>query len=42
MPEDKLKDKIIELLPKTSLFGGVEKIDLDSFIEGLAERSYSA
>ena len=42
MSEDKLKNKIIELLPKTSLFGGVEKVDLDSFIEGLAERSYSA
>ena len=42
MPEDKLKDKIIELLPKTSLFGGVEKVDLDFFIESLSERSYSA
>ena len=42
MSEDKLKDKIIELLPKTSLFGGVEKVDLDSFIETLSERSYRA
>ncbi|MCS5421974.1 MULTISPECIES: cyclic nucleotide-binding domain-containing protein [Psychrilyobacter] len=42
MSEDKLKKKIIELLPKTSLFGGVEKVDLDSFIETLSERSYIA
>jgi len=42
MPEDKLKDKIIELLPKTSLFGGVDKDDIHSFIESLSEKSYSA
>jgi len=42
MPEDELKDKIIELLPKTSFFGGVDREDIDLFIEGLAERSYSA
>jgi CRP/FNR family transcriptional regulator, cyclic AMP receptor protein len=42
VPDDKLKNKIIEILPKTSLFGGVKKANLDSFIDTLSERSYSA
>ena len=41
MCEDKLKDKFIELLPKISLFGGIDREDVDSFIESLLERSYS-
>jgi len=40
MPEDKLKNKIVELLPKTSLFGGVDRDDIDLFIETLAEKNY--
>ena len=42
MSEDKLKNKIIELLPKTSLFGGIDRDDIDSFIETFSERSYSS
>ena len=40
MSEDNLKDKIIELLPKTSLFGGVSREDVELFIESLGEKSY--
>ena len=42
MSEKELRNKIIELLPKTSLFGGVPREDVDFFIESLVERSYSA
>ncbi len=42
MSEDKLKNKIIELLPKTSLFGGIDRDDIESFIETFSERSYSS
>ena len=37
-----LEDKIIELLPKTSLFGGVDLKDIHFFVESLVEKRYKA
>ena len=42
MSEKELRNKIIELLPKMSLLGGVPREDIDIFIENFVERSYSA
>ncbi len=42
MDEMRLRDKITELLPKTSLFGGVDSEEIDAFAKTLTERSYSA
>ncbi len=42
MAENKLRNKIIELLPKTSLLGGVDTEEADFFIGRLVEKSYSA
>jgi CRP-like cAMP-binding protein len=40
MCEKELEDKIIKLLPKTSLFGGVNLEDIRFFIDDLVERKY--
>ncbi len=37
-----LRDKITELLPKTSLFGGVDSKEIDAFAKTLTEKRYSA
>ena len=42
MSEKELRNKVIELLSKTSFFGGIDREDIDFFIENLVERSYSA
>lgn len=42
MDEKGLRDKITELLPKTSLFGGVDSEEIDTFAKNLTEKSYSA
>jgi CRP-like cAMP-binding protein len=42
MCEKKLEDKIMELLPKTSLFGGVNLEEIHFFIENLVEKRYKA
>jgi len=42
MDEKGLRDKITELLPKTSLFGGVDSEEIDAFAKNLTEKSYSA
>lgn len=42
MSKSELRNKIIELLPKTSLFGGVDIEEIDFLIDKLIERSYSA
>ena len=42
MDEMGLRDKITELLPKTSLFGGVDTEEIDTFARTLTERSYGA
>lgn len=42
MSERELRDKVIELLPKTSLFGGVAIEEIDFLIDKLVERSYNA
>lgn len=42
MSEKEMRYRIIELLPKTSLFGGLAREDIDFFIESLVEKNYSA
>jgi len=42
LSKNELRNKIIELLPKTSLFGGVDIEEIDFLIDKLIERSYSA
>ncbi|WP_037029314.1 cyclic nucleotide-binding domain-containing protein [Psychrilyobacter atlanticus] len=42
MSKKELRNKVIELLSKTSFFGGIAREDIDFFIEKLIERSYSA
>lgn len=41
MCEKELEDKIIKLLPKTSLFGGVNMEEIRFFIEDLVEKKYA-
>jgi len=42
MSENELRNKVIELLSKTSFFGGIDREDIDFFIKNIVERSYSA
>lgn len=37
-----MRNKVIELFSMTSFFGGIDREDIDFFIEKLVERSYSA
>lgn len=42
MCEKQLEEKIIELLPKTSIFGGVDFKEIHFFLESLVEKRYKS